>query len=155
MVRISNSSRRHQRRRSARKGERGFTLVEILVVLAIIGLVMGLVAPRVLNYLTESKIKAARIQIESLGSALDLFFLDNGRYPTSAEGLPALVQRPGTIATWNGPYLKGGLVPLDPWGNPYVYRSPGEHGAYDIVSFGTDGQQGGTGSAADIVSWTR
>jgi general secretion pathway protein G len=155
MARVVNPSRWRRRRRVARRGERGFTLVEILVVLAIIGLVMGLVAPRVLNYLTESKVKAARIQIESLGSALDLFFLDNGRYPTSGEGLPALVQRPGSIATWNGPYLKGGVVPVDPWGNAYVYRSPGQHGAYDIVSYGTDGQQGGTGTASDIVSWTR
>jgi general secretion pathway protein G len=130
-------------------------LVEILVVLAIIGLVMGLVAPRVLNYLTESKVKAAKIQVESLGSALDLFFLDNGRYPTSSEGLAALVRRPGNIATWNGPYLKGGVVPVDPWGNAYVYRSPGERGAYDIVSYGMDGQQGGTGTAADIVSGAR
>jgi general secretion pathway protein G len=116
---------------------------------------MGLVAPRVLNYLTESKVKAAKIQVESLGSALDLFFLDNGRYPTSSEGLAALVRRPGNIATWNGPYLKGGVVPVDPWGNAYVYRSPGERGAYDIVSYGMDGQQGGTGTAADIVSGAR
>lgn len=144
-----------QKKRRRWTGEGGFTLVEILVVLAIIGLVMGLVAPRVLNYLTESKVKAAKIQVESLGSALDLFFLDNGRYPTSSEGLAALVRRPGNIATWNGPYLKGGVVPVDPWGNAYVYRSPGERGAYDIVSYGMDGQQGGTGTAADIVSGAR
>jgi general secretion pathway protein G len=150
---IVSSPERKKRRRWT--GEGGFTLVEILVVLAIIGLVMGLVAPRVLNYLTESKVKAAKIQVESLGSALDLFFLDNGRYPTSSEGLAALVRRPGNIATWNGPYLKGGVVPVDPWGNAYVYRSPGERGAYDIVSYGMDGQQGGTGTAADIVSGAR
>jgi len=145
----------HRRRRRVRGGEAGFTLVEILVVITIIGLIMALVGPRVLNYLAESKVKAARIQVESFASSLDLFYLDAGRYPTSSEGLAALTQRPGAIDTWNGPYLRSGLVPNDPWGHPYIYRSPGEHGAYDIVSYGSDGQQGGTGTAADIESWTR
>jgi general secretion pathway protein G len=144
-----------RRPRTRRRGERGFTLVEILVVITIIGLIMGLVGPRVLNYLTESKAKAAKIQIESFASALDLFFLDAGRYPSGSEGLVALVQRPVSISGWNGPYLKGGLVPADPWGNPYIYRSPGQRGAYDLVSFGADGQEGGTGTAGDITSWTR
>jgi general secretion pathway protein G len=147
--------REARRRRSARHGERGFTLVEILVVITIIGLIMGLVGPRVLNYLTESKAKAAKIQIESFSSALDLYFLDNGRYPSGSEGLTALVQRPGSTMTWNGPYLKGAVVPNDPWGNPYQYRAPGQHGTYDIMSYGADGQEGGTGTAADIVSWSR
>jgi general secretion pathway protein G len=138
-----------------RKDDRGFTLVEILVVITIIGLIMGLIGPRVLNYLTESKSKAARIQIESLGSALDLYFLDNGRYPNSAEGINALVQRPPAAQAWNGPYLKGGMVPVDPWGKPYLYRSPGQHGAYDLSSYGADGQEGGTGAAADVTNWTR
>jgi len=142
-------------RRRARRNERGFTLVEILVVITIIGLIMALVGPRVINYLGEAKVKAARIQIESFGSALDLYYLDAGRYPSSSEGLTALAQRPGGAAAWNGPYLKGGLVPNDPWGHPYLYRSPGEHGAYDIVSYGADGQEGGTGTSADIVSWSR
>jgi general secretion pathway protein G len=142
-------------RRSARKGERGFTLVEILVVITIIGLIMALVGPQVLRYLTDSKVKAAKIQIESFSSALDLLFLDIGRYPTTAESLAALVQRPGNIAAWNGPYLKGGIVPVDPWGAPYVYRAPGQRAAYEIVSYGSDGQQGGTGSAADITSGDR
>jgi len=137
------------------RGQGGFTLIEILVVIAIIALIVSLVGPRVLNYLAESKVKAARIQIQSFGSALDLFNLDTGRYPTTGEGLAALVQSPGTIPAWNGPYLKGGLVPNDPWGKPYVYRSPGEHGAYDIMSYGSDGQEGGTGTAADIGSWMR
>jgi general secretion pathway protein G len=137
------------------KDDRGFTLVEILVVITIIGLIMGLIGPRVLNYLTESKAKAARIQIESLASALDLYFLDNGRYPNSAEGINALVQRPPSAQAWNGPYLKGGVVPVDPWGKPYLYRSPGQHGAYDLSSYGADGQEGGTGAAADVTNWTR
>src|SRR3954470_10852153 len=145
-----------QRKRNLKlRGERGFTLVELLVVITIIALIMGIVGPRVLNYLTESKAKAARIQIESFSSALDLFFLDTGRYPNSSEGLAALVQRPGGINSWNGPYLKGGQVPSDPWGNPYVYRSPGQHGTYDIVSYGADGTEGGTGSGQDITSWQR
>ena len=153
--RESVSNERSRRRRAKRRGERGFTLVEILVVITIIGLIMGLVGPRVLNYLTESKVKAAKIQIESFGSALDLFFLDTGRYPSGSEGLAALVQRPGSIPAWNGPYLKGGAVPTDPWGNPYIYRAPGQRGAYDLSSNGADGQEGGTGTAADITNWAR
>jgi general secretion pathway protein G len=137
------------------RGERGFTLVELLVVITIIALIMGIVGPRVLNYLTESKAKAAKIQIESFASALDLFFLDTGRYPNGSEGLTALVRRPGNIAAWNGPYLKGGMVPPDPWGNPYVYRAPGQNGAYDILSYGADGTEGGTGAGQDITSWQR
>ena len=142
-------------RRAGRRNERGFTLVEILVVITIIGLIMALVGPRVLNYLSESKVKAAKIQIQSFSSALDLFYLDTGRYPSRAEGLGALVQPAGGTASWNGPYLKGGNVPLDPWGKAYVYRSPGQHGAYDVVSLGSDGQEGGDGTAADITSWSR
>jgi general secretion pathway protein G len=137
------------------RGEGGFTLIEILVVITIIAMIMSLVGPRVLNYLGESKVKAAKIQIQSFGSALDLFNLDTGRYPTTGEGLNALVQSPGTLPSWNGPYLKGGVLPNDPWGKAYVYRSPGEHGPYDITSYGSDGQEGGTGTAADIVSWAR
>ncbi|MGH7880882.1 MAG: type II secretion system major pseudopilin GspG [Candidatus Binataceae bacterium] len=144
-----------RRPHARRRAQRGFTLIEILVVITIIGLIMALVGPRVLNYLSESKTKAAKIQIESFSGALDLYFLDNGRYPTSSEGLNALVHAPGNLATWNGPYLKGSTVPPDPWGHPYVYRSPGQHGAYDIISFGSDGQEGGTGSASDITSWAR
>ena len=146
----------HRPKRNLRlRGERGFTLVELLVVITIIALIMGIVGPRVLNYLTESKAKAAKIQIESFASALDLFFLDTGRYPNGSEGLNALVARPGNIAAWNGPYLKGGLVPPDPWGNSYVYRAPGRNGAYDILSYGADGTEGGTGAGQDITSWQR
>jgi general secretion pathway protein G len=138
---------------SSTLGEAGFTLVEILVVITIIGLIMGLVGPRVITYLSQSKVKAAVIQIHSLESALDLFYLDLGRYPSTAEGLAALVQRPGGASAWNGPYLKNSAVPTDPWGHPYRYHSPSEHGPYDIVSLGSDGQEGGTGTAADIKSW--
>lgn len=146
------SKRKSRRTRSA---ERGFTLVEILVVITIIAIVMSLVGPRVLNYLSESKVKAAKIQIESLASALDLYFLDVGQYPSNSEGLTVLVQRPGSTANWNGPYLRGHVVPNDPWGKPYVYRAPGRNAAYDIISFGTDGHEGGTGAASDIISAAR
>ena len=129
----------------------GYTLVEILVVLTIISLIVGLVGPRVLSYLGESRVKTAKLQIESFGSALDLFYLDTGRYPTSAEGLDALSQRPANAAIWNGPYLKGGRVPTDPWGNVYQYRFSAEKTPpYEIISFGSDGREGGTGTAADI-----
>jgi len=143
------------RQSAQRSAERGFTLVEMLVVISIIALIMALVGPRVLNFLTESKVKAAKIQIESLSSALDLYALDTGRYPLSSEGLEALMQPPGNTTSWNGPYLKGNLLPKDPWGNSYIYRSPGQHGAYDILSYGADGQEGGTGAAADISSWSQ
>jgi general secretion pathway protein G len=131
-------------------GEQGFTLVEMLVVITIIGLIMGLIGPRVLNYLSESKVKAAKIQLQSFAGALDLFYLDAGRYPSTSEGLAVLVQQTPGVAAWNGPYLKGGSVPNDPWNHAYVYRAPGEHGPYDIVSYGSDGQEGGTGVAADL-----
>ncbi|MCL2715556.1 MAG: type II secretion system major pseudopilin GspG [Alphaproteobacteria bacterium] len=131
-------------------GEAGFTLVEMLVVIAIIGLIMGLIGPRVLNYLSESKVKAARIQMQSFASALDLYYLDVGRYPTSAEGLAGLVHQTPGVEVWNGPYLKGGKVPQDPWNHPYVYRVPGGNGPYDIISYGSDGQEGGSGLAGDI-----
>src|SRR5436309_5225115 len=147
------SATRGRRRRG--QGEAGFTLVEMLVVITIIGMIMALVGPRVLNYLGESKVKTARIQMESFSSALDLFYLDVGRYPTSSEGLAALSQRPGSTPGWNGPYLRGGVVPLDPWGKQYVYRSPGERGPYDVVSLGSDGQEGGSGTGADISTAKR
>jgi general secretion pathway protein G len=118
------------------EGEEGFTLVEMLVVITIIGLVMALVGPRVLNYLSESKVKAAKIQIESFSAALDLYFLDNGTYPAASEGLVALVQRPSSAPAWNGPYLRSGAVPDDPWGHAYVYKVPGDHAPYEIDSYG-------------------
>ena len=144
-----------RRRRAAAIAQAGFTLLEILVVITIIALIMGLVGPRVLNFLAESKVKAAKIQIESLASALDLYFLDTGQYPSNSQGLFVLVRKDSSAIGWNGPYLKGSAVPLDPWGKPYIYRSPGENGAYDIISFGADRQEGGTGVAADIISSAR
>jgi len=131
-----------ERQRAARGDEQaGFTLVEMLVVITIIGLIMGLVGPRVLSYLSESKVKTARIQIQGFSAALDLYYLDSGHYPSASEGLAALVQKPEGSAIWNGPYLKANAVPNDPWGRPYVYRVPGRHGAYDIVSVGPDGHE--------------
>jgi general secretion pathway protein G len=141
--------------RLSKSASAGFSLIEMLVVLVIIGLIMGLVGPRVLNYLSDAKVKAARLQIESFSNSLDLFHLDVGRYPTTQEGLAALVQRPVGAAVWNGPYLKGGTVPNDPWGNPYVYRSPGTKGPYDLMSYGPTGREGGEGSAAPITNWQR
>ena len=129
----------------------GFTLVELLVVLVILGLVMGLVGPRVLGYLSSSRERTAHLQIESFASALDLFYLDYGRYPTNSEGLGALVQRPASGAHWAGPYLKQANVPNDPWGNPYTYHVPGRTGPYDITSAGPDGK-GGTTEHAAITS---
>jgi general secretion pathway protein G len=152
MTIFGKSLQRSPRRR--RRAQAGFTLVEILVVITIIGLIMALVGPRVLNYLSESKAKAAKIQIESFASALDLYYLDLGRYPTTNEGLTALTQG-NNAPGWNGPYLRGGVVPNDPWGHSYVYRSPGQRAPYDIVSLGSDGQEGGSGVAADIASGTR
>jgi general secretion pathway protein G len=151
---VRDSSKTRTAGRAGGGSEDGFTLVEILVVITIIGLIMGLVGPRVLNYLSESKVKAATIQMQSFSGALDLYYLDLGRYPTTAQGLAALAQRPGGASAWNGPYLKNGAVPNDPWGHAYVYRSPSQHGPYEIVSFGSDSQEGGAGTAADVKSWS-
>jgi general secretion pathway protein G len=152
MAHFETPQRKIKQRRTHKSRERGFTLVEILVVITIIALIMSLVGPRVLNYLTESKVKAAKIQMQSFSSALDLLYLDTGRYPSSAEGLNTLVKPTSAMAGWNGPYLKGGNVPNDPWGKPYVYRSPAERSKFEIMSYGADGQEGGTGTAADITS---
>ena len=152
MTKIESRRDKFGRSRSRKKNQRGFTLVEILVVITIIALIMSLVGPRVLNYLSESKVKAAKIQMQSFASALDLLYLDTGRYPSSAEGLNALMKPTSAMPGWNGPYLKGELVPNDPWGKAYVYRSPTERGKFEIKSFGSDGQEGGTGTATDITS---
>jgi general secretion pathway protein G len=135
-----------------RPGERGFTLIEIMIVVIIIGLLAALVAPKLFGKLTMAKQKSAKAQIELFGAALDAFRLDTGRYPATEEGLKALREKPSGAENWDGPYLPK-EIPLDPWGKPYVYKSPGEHGEYDLISFGLDGVEGGEGENQDIVSW--
>ena len=135
-----------------RPGERGFTLIEIMIVVIIIGLLAALVAPKLFGKLTMAKQKSAKAQIELFGTALDAFRLDTGRYPATEEGLKALREKPSGAENWDGPYLPK-EIPLDPWGKPYVYKSPGEHGEYDLISFGLDGVEGGEGENQDIVSW--
>lgn len=135
-----------------RPGQGGFTLIELLVVIIVLGLLVGLVGPRLFGRVGQSKQATARAQIELFGAALDQYRLDIGRYPDSSQGLAALVQNPN-VAGWTGPYLKKG-VPRDPWGNPYKYRCcPGQHGEYDLWSEGADGAPGGEGENADVVSW--
>src|SRR4029078_9369338 len=131
----------------------GFTLIELLVVIAILGLIAGLVGPSVMKKFGGAKVDTARLQIADLGAALDLYFIDLGQYPTTTEGLAALVAAPPGVADWNGPYLKKGSVPSDPWGQPYQYKSPGDNGAYDLFSYGADRQPNGEKDNADIVSW--
>jgi len=132
--------------------ERGFTLIEIMIVVIIIGLIAGLVGPRLFGKLTQAKQKAAKAQIELFGTALDAFRLDVGRYPTTEEGLKALREKPSGLDAWKGPYLPK-EIPVDPWGKPYIYKSPGEHGEYDLLSYGLDGVEGGEGENQDVTSW--
>ena len=130
----------------------GFTLLELLVVMVIIGLLAGYVAPKYFAQIGKSEVKTARAQIDALEKALDQYRLDVGHYPTSEQGLNALMARPAGEGKWQGPYLKK-AVPLDPWGNAYQYKFPGEHGELDLLSLGKDGQPGGSGEAADITNW--
>lgn len=130
----------------------GFTLLELLVVMVILGLLVGYVAPKYFSQIGKSEIKAARAQINGLEKALDQYRLDSGHYPSSEQGLAALAMRPANEAKWDGPYLTK-AVPSDPWGNPYVYSMPGEHGEFDLRSYGKDGKPGGEGEAGDIGNW--
>ena len=137
---------------TARSLARGFTLLELLVVMVIIGLLAGYVGPKLFGQIGKSETKAAKAQIDALSKALDQYRIDVGRYPSTEQGLAALVQKPADEAKWQGPYLAKN-VPPDPWGKPYLYRAPGQHGDYDLLSYGRDGQPGGDGDNDDVVSW--
>ena len=137
------------------RSESGFTLIELLVVLVILGLLAGLIGPKVMGYLGGSRSKTAHLQIEQLAAALDLYKLDMGGYPTTDQGLDSLVAAPAGVTGWHGPYLAKPILPIDPWNRPYHYASPGQHGDYDIYSLGSDNQEGGEDEAADIVSWKK
>jgi len=136
-----------------RTQEQGFTLIELLVVLAILGLLAAIATPQVFKYLNNAKISSARTQVESLSSALDLFRLDAGRYPTTQEGLKALIEAPSGLDVWNGPYVKKKASLIDPWGHPYQYRSPGEHGEFDLFSDGPNAGSAGDAESPTIANW--
>jgi general secretion pathway protein G len=135
------------------KQDAGFTLLELLVVLAILGLLAAIVAPQVLKYLGTSRSQVAKVQVENISAALEHFDLDMGRYPTPEEGLDALVARPTAAANWDGPYLKKSSALVDPWGQKYAYRTPGKHGDADVYTLGSDKAEGGDGEAKDVGNW--
>ena len=138
---------------SAHKQSSGFTLLELLVVLGIISMLAGLVGPRVMKHMGEAKTKAAKVQISQLSQALEMYKLEMNKYPTTEQGLEALVTAPSDAKNWNGPYLAKSKVPLDPWQQEYHYVSPGEHGKFDLYSYGADEKEGGEDEDQDIVSW--
>src|SRR5690606_1649711 len=135
-----------------RRGERGFSLIELIVVLVILGLLATVVGPKAIDRLSQGQTEIAKLQIDRLEGGLGLFRFDVGRYPTTAKGLRALVENPG-VDNWSGPYLDKTTIPGDPWGREYQYRSPGQHGDYDLFSYGADGVEGGDGENADVSSW--
>lgn len=138
--------------RGRRRGAAGFTLIELLVVVVIIGLLAGLVAPRYFGQIGKSKVGVARAQIDALSQALGHYRIELGSFPTTEQGLQALVTRPEGADKWQGPYLTK-AVPADPWDRPYHYKAPGDHGDFDLYSYGADGQAGGTGENTDVTSW--
>ncbi|WP_291323176.1 type II secretion system major pseudopilin GspG [Desulfonatronospira sp.] len=135
-----------------RKHQRGFSLIELLIVMIILGLLASLVGPRLFGHVDDARVSTAKSQIELLGTALDSYRLDVGRYPTTEQGLDALRREPSGVRNWNGPYLNRN-IPKDPWGNEYQYKSPGDHGEYDLWSYGADGEPGGEGDSAEVRSW--
>jgi len=135
-----------------RKHQRGFSLIELLIVMIILGLLASLVGPRLFGHVDDARVSTAKSQIELLGTALDSYRLDIGRYPTTEQGLDALRREPSGVRNWNGPYLNRD-IPKDPWGNEYQYKSPGDHGEYDLWSYGADGEPGGEGENAEVRSW--
>ncbi|MBK7471318.1 MAG: type II secretion system major pseudopilin GspG [Betaproteobacteria bacterium] len=142
------------KRINATRGSRGFSLLELLVVLLLLGAFAGIFAPKIFGQAEKAKQKAAKLEIDQIGQALDLYKLEIGRYPTSQEGLAALMTAPSGTSNWNGPYLKRNAVPKDPWSNEYRYVSPGDQNRpYDIISLGSDGKEGGDGDGKDINSW--
>ncbi len=147
------TSRERSRPTRHRSAQHGFTLIELLVVLVILGLLAGLIGPQVMKHVGSSKTKAAKLQIEELVSALDIYRLEVGSYPTTAQGLEALIEQPDGVESWAGPYLRKKVIPKDPWGRDYHYRYPGEYGDLDIYSLGADNSDGGEGESADVVSW--
>jgi general secretion pathway protein G len=136
-----------------RRNEGGFTLLELLVVLAILGLLAAIVGPQVIRYLGSSKTQTAQVQVRNIAASIQLYRLDVGRYPTNEEGLRALIKAPASAAMWNGPYLPDSSAITDPWGKPYLLKSPGEHGELDVFSYGSDGTAGGSGEARDVGNW--
>jgi general secretion pathway protein G len=135
------------------QAEAGFTLLEMLVVLAIMAMLAAIVAPQVMRYLGSSRTQTAKVQIQNIAAALELYRLDVGRYPTTEEGLGGLVTAPSSAAGWNGPYLQRATALKDPWEQPYLYRVPGQHGEVDVYSLGSDKAEGGTGEAKDVGNW--
>jgi general secretion pathway protein G len=152
MNRLKNSEVKYRWPLPRRRSVQGFTLLELLVVMVIIGLLAGYVAPKYFSQVGKSEVKVAQAQIDALEKALDQYRLDTGHYPTTELGLTALMTRPANEPKWQGPYLKK-AAPPDPWGRPYIYKYPGERGEYDLHSLGKDGQPGGAGEAADITNW--
>lgn len=138
---------------NSKSQEKGFTLLELLVVLGIIAMLAGVVGPQVMKHLGGAKSKTAKVQVEDLAAALDMYKLDVGSYPSTEQGIVALIEKPESAKRWNGPYLRKKKIPLDPWNFDYQYASPGENGAFDLYTLGADQKEGGEGEDQDLVSW--